>query len=113
MINIITDYNIMQDNFEMITCLILDVFMYLYFWCLKDENRVALEEHSPDMTEVALTETNSSVSNDSPRQVNDNRLVALSNFVCDVCNRPCLSAAGLGSHRRVHRLWFPAPVESE
>lgn len=24
-------------------------------------------------------------------------------FVCDLCNKVCLSAAGLGSHRRVHR----------
>ncbi|XP_060872033.1 uncharacterized protein LOC132946186 [Metopolophium dirhodum] len=69
-----------------------------------DETRVALEEHSPDVTEASSTETSSTVRNDSPRHVNDNRhVVARSNFVCDVCNRPCLSAAGLVSHRRVHR----------
>lgn len=28
---------------------------------------------------------------------------AAATFVCDVCNRVCRSAAGLGSHRRVHR----------
>ncbi|XP_029345571.1 uncharacterized protein LOC100573028 [Acyrthosiphon pisum] len=69
-----------------------------------DETHMALEEHSPDVTEAASTGTSSSVRNDSPRHVNDNRhVVARSNFVCEVCNRPCLSAAGLVSHRRVHR----------
>lgn len=29
--------------------------------------------------------------------------VTAATFECDVCNKVCRSAAGLGSHRRVHR----------
>ncbi|XP_022170247.1 uncharacterized protein LOC111033686, partial [Myzus persicae] len=59
------------------------------------EIRVPMEELSPDVTEAA---TSNSVLDDGPRHVNNNQhVVASSNFVCDVCNRPCLSAAGLAS----------------
>ncbi|KAL5236241.1 hypothetical protein ACI65C_003651 [Semiaphis heraclei] len=71
-----------------------------------NETRVPLDEDSPDVTEAALASTSSSVHDNDPHHVNNNNQhaeVTRLNFVCDVCNRPCLSAAGLGSHRRVHR----------
>ncbi|XP_025205131.1 uncharacterized protein LOC112601637 [Melanaphis sacchari] len=66
-----------------------------------NETRVSLGEHIADVpTEVTF----SSVLDDGSSHRNNNRhVVARLNFVCNVCNKSCLSAAGLGSHRRVHR----------
>lgn len=76
---------------------------------------MSLEEHSnTDVAAAASTATCNSIIDldDGSRHIINNRhVVARLNFVCNICNRPCLSAAGLGSHRRVHRSWFP-PVES-
>ncbi|XP_026822812.1 uncharacterized protein LOC113560887 [Rhopalosiphum maidis] len=71
-----------------------------------NETPVSLEEHSTDVAAAASTATCSSIIDldDGSRHIINNRhVVARLNFVCNVCNRPCLSAAGLGSHRRIHR----------
>lgn len=69
-----------------------------------------LEEQSTDRDDIAATSASTCSNNiddldDNFRQTNNNQHVAVitRRFVCDVCNRPCLSAAGLVSHRRVHR----------
>jgi len=71
---------------------------------------VLLEEQSTDRDDISATlaatySNNIDNLDDNFRQTNNNRHVAVvtRRFVCDVCNRPCLSAAGLVNHRRVHR----------
>ncbi|XP_050057060.1 uncharacterized protein LOC114128223 isoform X2 [Aphis gossypii] len=67
-----------------------------------NETSVLLEEQSTDRDDIAATSASTCSNNiddldDNFRQTNNNRHVAVitRRFVCDVCNRPCLSAAGL------------------